>query len=58
MSDYKRKFTLRIDEDIMNKIDLIAAKNKRSINAHIEFVLEKQVEEFEKQNGKIEIEKD
>lgn len=57
MPDYKRKFTLRIGEDTMSKIDIIAEKNKRSINAQIEFVLEKHVEEFEKQTGKIKITK-
>ena len=57
MPDYKRKFTLRIDEDIMSKIDIIAGKNKRSINAHIEFILEKHVEEYEKQNGEAKVNK-
>ena len=53
MSDYKDKFTLRIDETVMNKIDVIADKNKRSINGHIEFILEKYIEEYEKDHGPI-----
>lgn len=35
-----KRFTLRIDEEIFNKIKEEAEKNKRSISAHIEFLLE------------------
>lgn len=47
-------FTLRIDEELLNKLKVVAEKNKRSVNAQIELLVERCVEEFEKEYGKIE----
>jgi len=38
-----KRFTLRIDEELFNKIKEEAENNKRSISAHIEFLLEQHV---------------
>ncbi len=54
--NYYPPFSLRISEDLLEKIKHIAAKNKRSANKEIEFVLEQYVEKYEALNGKIEIE--
>lgn len=49
----KRQFTIRIDDDILNKIGYIAKKNKRSLNAQVEYTLEKCVTDYEKEHGPI-----
>jgi hypothetical protein len=46
MSDQKR-FTLRIDTDIFNKIKSLADSNKRSVAKEIEYILEKYVDKDE-----------
>lgn len=46
-------FPLRISEELLSKIKMIAVKNKRSANKEIEYVLEQYVTEFEKLNGEI-----
>lgn len=46
-------FTLRVQEELLAKIRMIADKNKRSANKEIEFVLTRYVADYEKQNGPI-----
>uniref|UniRef100_A0A7C5Z333 Arc family DNA-binding protein n=1 Tax=Caldicellulosiruptor owensensis TaxID=55205 RepID=A0A7C5Z333_9FIRM len=55
MADYKKAYTLRIDETLLDKIRVIAEKNKRSINAQIEYLIQQCVEEFEAKHGEIKI---
>jgi hypothetical protein len=40
-------------ESMLSKLGYISAQNKRSINNQIEVLLEKFIEDFEKDNGKI-----
>ena len=47
MSTEKRQFTLRLREDIHDKIKLIAEENRRSLTMQIEYVLEKYIKEYE-----------
>ncbi len=54
--NYYPPFSLRVSEELLEKIKYIASKNKRSANKEIEFVLEQYVEKFEKMNGEIETE--
>lgn len=54
--NYYPPFSLRVSEELLEKIKYIASKNKRSANKEIEFVLEQYVENFEKLNGEIETE--
>ena len=51
--NYFQPFSLRISEELMEKVKLIAAKNKRSTNKEIEFILEEAVKSYEKENGEI-----
>lgn len=44
---------IRFDPELLYKITLIARENKRSLNAQLEFLAEKCVKEYEKENGKI-----
>ena len=48
---------LRIDEQTAEKIKFIAEKSERSMNQQISHILKQFVNDYEKVNGKIEIEK-
>lgn len=52
--NYYTPFSLRISEELLTKIKFIAGQNKRSANKEIEFILEKFVDSYEKENGAIE----
>lgn len=49
---------IRVEEKSWEKLREIAQKNKRSINKEIEYIIDKRIEEYEKNNQKIKIEKD
>ena len=54
MGEYKNKaFTLRIDENIMDKIKAIAEEEGRTANKQIEKILKIYVEDYEQKNGSI-----
>ena len=54
--NYYPPFSLRVSEDLLDKVKYIAENNKRSANKEIEFALEQYVNKFESENGKIDIE--
>ena len=54
MANYFQPFSLRISEELLDKVKYIAEKNKRSANKEIEFALEQYVEVYETEHGKIE----
>lgn len=51
--NYFSPFSLRISEELLEKVKVIAASNKRSANKEIEFILENAVKDYEKLNGEI-----
>ena len=51
----RASFNFRLDEIIHVKTKIIAAKEKRSMNAQLEYFIMKGVEAYEKENGNIEI---
>lgn len=53
MTSDKRQFTLRLQEENFKKIKILADKNKRSIAAQIEYLIEQYIAEHEKQSGLI-----
>ncbi len=53
--NYYTPFSLRVSEDLLDKVKIIAANNKRSANKEIEFVLSEYVKLYETKNGKIEL---
>lgn len=55
MEDKLLRYTLRMDRILFAKFRYIAEYEGRSANKEIEQMLKKRVEEFEKENGKIEI---
>jgi hypothetical protein len=46
---------LRLEADILKKATWIAKKQKRSLNAQLEFAVQQCIEEYELQNGTIQI---
>lgn len=42
---------IRVEEEAWEKLRIIASINKRSINKEIEYLIDKRIQEFEKENG-------
>lgn len=53
MASNKRVFTLRLSDEVFDKIGALATKQHRSMTNYIEFVLLKYLEEVEKAEGAI-----
>lgn len=53
MATNKRVFTLRLSDDVFDKIGVLAANEHRSMTNYIEFVLLKHLEEVKKECGEI-----
>ncbi len=58
MPNYYTPFSLRVSEELLSKIKVIAVRNKRSANKEIEYALEQYVKDFEKRHGEISIDGD
>ena len=56
MGNYFSPFSLRIPEELIEKIKYIAAQNKRSANKEMEYILQSYVEDWEKNHKTINIE--
>ena len=54
MATNKRVFTLRLEDDVYDKIGLLATKSHRSMTNYIEYVLLEHISKLETENGKIE----
>lgn len=53
MPDETAKFTLRIDNEVLQKFRYVAEYNARSANRELEVLIKKYIAEFEKKNGAI-----
>lgn len=53
MATNKRVFTLRLQDDIFDKIEYLAKDQHRSMTNFIEFVLLQYLDEYQKDNGVI-----
>lgn len=53
--NYPSPFSLRIPEELKEKIKVVADENKRSMNREIELALEQYVRAYEKKNGEIKL---
>ena len=58
MGNYYTPFSLRVTEELLAKIKVIAVRNKRSANKEMEYALERNVEAFEERHGDIQIDGD
>lgn len=47
------RYTLRIEKEILEKLNVIAKNNERSTNQEIVYLIKKHVEKYENQNGNI-----
>ena len=55
MATYKKSYALRVDEKAFEKLKIISASNHRSFNSQIEALIERCISEYEKDNGKIQV---
>lgn len=53
MATTKRVFTLRLADDVFDKIGMLAASEHRSMTNYIEYVLIKHLNQVEKERGVI-----
>jgi len=53
MATNKKVFTLRLADEIFDKIGVLATKQHRSMTNYIEYVLLKHLEEVEREEGEI-----
>lgn len=53
MATNKRVFTLRLSEEVFNKISILADNEHRTMTNYIEFVLLKHLKKIEKEQGEI-----
>ncbi|MCL2693848.1 MAG: hypothetical protein FWE60_01940 [Oscillospiraceae bacterium] len=49
----KEQYTIRIDEQLLEKTKIIAVKQLRSVNNQFEFFVAKGIEFYEKESGEI-----
>lgn len=53
MATDKRVFTLRLQDDVFDKIGILATNEHRSMTNYIEYVLLKHIAEIEEKDGEI-----
>lgn len=53
MATNKRVFTLRLEDEVFDKIGILATNEHRSMTNYIEYVLLKHINEVESENGPI-----
>lgn len=53
MATNKRVFTLRLSDEVFQKIGILATNEHRSVTNYIEFVLLKHLEDVERERGEI-----
>jgi len=53
MGNYYSPFSLRVSEELLEKVKKIAGMNKRSANKEIEFIIEQYVKHYEAEHGVI-----
>lgn len=58
MATSKIQTGIRFEPELLYKITQIAKKNKRSLNAQLEFLAQECVAEYEAQNGEIPVDED
>ena len=55
MPSNKPKLVARTEQEIIDKIKIIAKENERSVSQEIIFLVKKEIEKYELENGKIQI---
>ena len=55
MKDYLSRYTLRVEQDLLDKFGYIAEYEGRTKNRELEQMIKKRIADFEKEHGKIEL---
>ena len=55
MTDNKSRYTLRVDQTLLDKLGYIAEYEGRTKNRELEQLLKRHIEQFEREHGKIEL---
>lgn len=55
MATDKRQFTLRVQEEVFEKVRFISLKEHRSIAMQIEYIVERYITDYEAKHGTIQI---
>lgn len=55
MATNKRVFTLRLQDEVFDKLELISKNEHRSLTNLIEYVLLQYIEQYENEHGEIQI---
>jgi len=58
MAVWRVAMNFRIEEDLYEKVKIIAPKEKRSINGQMEYFISKGIEAYEKEHEEIPVAKD
>jgi len=58
MPTNKQPFTFHLDEEVLQKIKVIAKEETRSASNLLEYLCKKCIREFEQENGEIDLGKD
>ena len=58
MATNKRVFTLRLSDEVFDKIGVLATREHRSMTNYIEYVLPKHINDIEAEQGEIKEEND
>ena len=53
MATNKRVFTLRLEDEVFDKIGILATSEHRSMTNYIEFVLLQHISDIERERGRI-----
>ena len=56
-TDNKRRYTLRLDEETLNKLGYIAEYEGRTKNKEVERLIRRNIAEFEREHGPIDLNK-
>ena len=51
----KKAISIRLDEELLRKLRVIAASEARSINGQVLVIMKQKVEQYEAKHGKIEV---
>ena len=55
MQDNKSRYTLRVEQELLDKLGYVAEYEGRTKNRQLEQLIKRCVEDFEKEHGKIEL---
>jgi len=58
LATYKKVFTLRLHDDVFDKIEILAKEQHRSMTNYIEYVLLKHLSDYEQEHGPINVDEE